>query len=200
MKNKKFTAKVEHSNNFAFCLLNANQIKEARKILEQIKNKHSISPINLAFVHALLGNFPQSNSEYKNLKNKLKSSKDKVGFINLAILHESMSSENRIVENVSPYNICSWNLLLIAAQVRDKNEENEIVINAYKKLAKPKDDNEKQINKRVECWVLYSYQKDTENALSKSRKLLEEVSENSYLYNDVQRDVEIFNEELKKHC
>ncbi len=184
---------VESCNNFSFCLINIDKIDDAQKNLKGIFDKNLISIVNLSYTYYLQNNFIEAR-HYLNkiIRKKVGKNHDhEARFIHLAINHPKLPIINRIAENVSLYNIALWNMALIDTQ---HHLDYSIVSSHLKKVELQKD--EFLVNKRVLYWIEY-YRGNIKGALEKANNLLNECKKNTYIYDDVAKDINIFSEEIQ---
>lgn len=177
-------------NNYAFCLINVNELNKAEKNFNKIKDKFILSKINLAYIYFLQKDMNKSKSLLKIIKNKVKNSNEVARFLHLTLSHKKINYSHSLVENISYYNLCCWNLMLIAAQLGN----NIVAFNSFKKLPKPRNRDERFIQERVLYWSEY-YLGNKENALKNSNLLKNKINADSYLYREVCFDIDIFREE-----
>jgi hypothetical protein len=189
MKKDQLIVHVEAMNNYAFCLINILAIDSAIEELIKIQDKYIISKVNIAYAYYLKGDWEESVTILKKLSKKL-SKQDSVSFMHLAILHDKLSNEHKIVENVSLINVILWNLALINAKYV---ENKAIAFGFYSKVKNTGD--EELIHKRVKNWIDY-YRNETTKAINGSKALLDDCSKVDYLCKDITEDLKIFENTL----
>jgi len=185
--NSAFMTRVETLNNYGFCLININSLERAKSILASCGNQHLLSKCNLAFIYFLEENIENSCEILKKIVKKAHGKDHNVAFIHLAIKHKCLLLENLIVENTNIYNIACWNMSLISAY----EGKDDSVINSYLKKVILKN-NEHYINARVKSWIHY-IKNEFEQASSLTAENLAKMGESYYMYNDIKKDIEIFN-------
>lgn len=180
---------AEAYNNFGFCLINIGNIPEARNVFEECSNKLLISNVNMAYTYYAENNFPEAKNYLRRIVRKQAGKNEEGRFLHLAINHSKLPISNIIVENVCIFNVAAWNMALINCQ--EKNDSG-IVSSYMKKIIAKEKENEKLIDCRVRYWIDY-YQGNIPNALQKAEVLKTRCGGIQYLYQDVCKDIEIFN-------
>ncbi|MFB3897673.1 MAG: tetratricopeptide repeat protein, partial [bacterium] len=183
---------VHAINNYAYCLLNNNDLEKAKEALEMISDRYLLGKINLAYIYYLEKNHERALSILKKIFRKKMGENEKVNFINLCLIHPELIVNNKIVEDISLYQITCFNLALIYSQIKESKET--AIIFLKKAMAR---DNAKLIEKRVQNWLNYYYG-DIKSALDNAKQLLNNCKQIEYLYKDVQKDIEIFENECNK--
>jgi len=178
---------VDHVNDYAFCLLNLNNIEEAKKLFSELQDKYLLSKINYSFILVQEGNWQEGKRILKNLLKKKSQFNVKFGYLHLAIIHKKLAYKHMIVEDSSLFNMLCWNLALIFAYF----ENNEDISNSYLKKIKLETENDKNIHKRVSSWIDF-YFKRYDSALKSCKQILENADSNNYLYIDVIQDKKLF--------
>lgn len=188
------TVPINSINDYGFCLININNLPEAKSLLEDIKDKMLVSRINLAYILLKQNAITEAKAILSRTVRKKIGINEKLRFIHLAVSHPKITPENSIIEDCSLFNVASWNLALINA--KEKNDP----ASYYSILKKMKlTENEKLIHERVLSWIYY-YESKTSQSLKKARGLLKNCPDNNYFYNDVKNDIEIFESEHKVNC
>lgn len=184
-------ATIEDINNSAFCYINVDDISKAKKSLNQIKDKHLISNINLAYIYSVQKRYGDAKRLYKKIKNKTTNTEEEALFLHLCIFHDNILHEHKIIEDISFYNCCCWNLILITAFTNDIP-----AYESFKKLPKPRNENEVLIQKRVLYWVNY-YKGDVNVALNQAKVIFRDLDKEIYMYKDIEYDIKVFQLELE---
>lgn len=177
-------------NNFGFCLINIGDYSGAKYILERCCDNLLISKLNMAYIHYIENNLPQSKNYLKNIVKKQLGKNEEGRFLHLTIKHPKLPIVNIIIENVSIFNVAAWNMALISCQ---ENDDQNIVFSYLKKTFLVKE-NEKLIDIRVRYWIDY-FLGNVAEASQKAIILKNRCAEFKYLYNDVCKDIEIFTTE-----
>ncbi len=182
--------KVDSVNNFSFCLINIDSLDRARKHLVMCSN-YLLAKVNLSYINFIEGDLDTPKSDLSKIVRKAQGKNHIFSFINLAINHDLLSHDRKIVENVLVYNISCWNLALISAYRNDGRS----VINSYLKKVEIKSKNDKFVHERVCSWIFYIENKFDE-AMGVATENLLMVDKDHYIYNDIQEDINIF----KQNC
>jgi hypothetical protein len=190
IKKDKLLTAVASYNDYAFCLLNLNDLKKANIIFEQIQDKYFLSKINLAYILFLKDKWQEAKSMLKKILNKHVNQQSKVSLL-LAINHNKLSLKNRIVDDVTDINVVLWNLSLISAQY----EKEKAKADAFLKKIKSLTESEKIIHKRVLNWIDF-YRNNIKDSLEKSKNILNKLDKGTHLYNDILKDIEIFDKNI----
>lgn len=174
-------------NNFAFCLINVGVYDEAKKVFLKLQNSYLVSKLNLSYLLLLEDKWEEAKKNLKKILKKYSNENENIGFLHLGIIHSDITEKNKIVEDVKLLNVVAWNLALICAQ---HNKEASIAYSFLKK-AKPLSNNEKIIHMRVKNWIDFYLKKST-NLITRTENLIDKVKKDTYLYNDLTIDLEIF--------
>ncbi len=185
-KGEKVITGASSYNNYGFCLINTGDVVKARKIFAEIESKFAISRCNMAFLNIREDKYEEAKKVLKSII-KSKTFRDEIAnFMHLAIIHPKLPLRHCIIEEVSLFNVACWNLALLIS-----SSDSEISgAYAVLKLAKLSS-HERLIHDRVANWVKFN-DNDSTHALSGARRLIEKVDAKSYLYKDVLKDIQIF--------
>lgn len=192
IKPKYVEASVAALNDYGFCLINVNSIPKAKKTFKLIEDKLLTAKANLAYIEYIENHFDEARQILNKIVRKGLGKDFGWRFLHLAINHSKLPPENKIVENISLYQVACWNLALINCQEgKDKS-----IIYSYLKKVNPRRQDQ-LVDQRVRNWIYY-YSENIPEALNNSQKLLKNCAANEYLYRDVAKDISIFERELSQ--
>jgi hypothetical protein len=181
---------VEDYNNFAFCLINVSDYEQAEKIFLELEDKYLLSQINLSFIYFNNDNLLECKRRLKSILKKKLGESESASFLHLMFKHKDLSNQAKIAENILVSNVVLWNMALISSY---EGEDISVINSFLKKIRNRKSDD--LYDSRVRYWIDY-YSGKKEFALEKAKQLIKKCSAQSFIYSDIQRDIEIFTNKL----